>query len=217
MMVSSTHVVYAVIARCPGESYTSLTSHELFEAATDPYFYTQPAYRGLDDPLVQNGISNEVGDLCEGTTPVTPTDVGYPVQRIWSNASSMAGHSPCAPTTDVYFDTVVGAADVVSFDGTTMRGVALAPGQTRTVELIAFSDSATTPWTVAASASSAESMDEPALTLCRKSAQNGESIPLTLTRPASSTQGSAVYVTSTLGSVSVQYGFYVGDAADAGP
>jgi hypothetical protein len=91
-------------------------SHELLEAATDPYVRTAPAYVTIDSrhalwAAALNG--GELADLCENEVPslVQPADVGFPVQRTWSNAGARAGTGPCVPVPagEIYFN---GQADL---------------------------------------------------------------------------------------------------------
>jgi hypothetical protein len=91
---------YAVVLTCApfglyGElDHTiSLASHELIEAATDPFIFTKPAFV-LDQPLFQEG---EVADLCEGHQG---RENGYYYQRIWSNRAAAAGGDPCVPASN---------------------------------------------------------------------------------------------------------------------
>jgi hypothetical protein len=84
------------------QALTPTISHEIVETATDPFTSTSPAFFDVDQrhaiwSVAING--GEVADLCENETPdlVTPDDIGYPVQRIWSNAAAKAGTGPCVP------------------------------------------------------------------------------------------------------------------------
>jgi hypothetical protein len=107
-------VSYAVIPRCDfgGGLFGTATwaaSHELIEAVTDPLpggiaDFGNPAYRAFDDAhaawaLFQVG-QVETGDACEyfRDSTYSDTDLGYRVQRTWSNWSIASGHSPCVPT-----------------------------------------------------------------------------------------------------------------------
>ncbi|HEX4516450.1 MAG TPA: hypothetical protein VH054_23040 [Polyangiaceae bacterium] len=201
--VGATKVVYAVIARCDDVAMTSITSHELFEAATDPYFYTAPAWRGVDEPseTPYGAFNDELGDLCEGAGDVTPDDIGYPVQRMWSNAGSQGAHDPCQPASVPYFRTATAA-----------QSISLAPGATTTLDLVAFSDKDTGgPWTIKVTSSAYVFVDKLDLTLCRSTVQNGEHIPLVISRDPASTNGSTVQIESTLGNVSTGWQFTVGN------
>lgn len=84
------------------QALTPTISHEIVETATDPFTTSSPAYFDVDQrhaiwAVAING--GEIADLCENETPdlITPDDIGYPVQRIWSNAAVKAGTSPCVP------------------------------------------------------------------------------------------------------------------------
>ncbi|HEY8926851.1 MAG TPA: hypothetical protein VIU64_20850, partial [Polyangia bacterium] len=90
---------------------TLALSHELVESATDPFPNTRPAWTGIDRAHLLWSVAfsgAEVADLCENDQPnlVTPGDIGYPVQRIWSNESARAGTGPCVPVPagEVYFN-----------------------------------------------------------------------------------------------------------------
>lgn len=123
LTIGTTPVAVAIIPTCGmlGSS-SSLTgvdvltlalSHELVEAATDPLVKSSPAYTAIDRnhilwAVALNGA--ELADLCENDQPVgtTPDDIGYPVQRIWSNAGASAGTGPCVPVPpgEIFFQAV---------------------------------------------------------------------------------------------------------------
>jgi hypothetical protein len=199
--VAATPIVYAVVARCPNgvHSMTGITAHELLEAATDPHPWTTPAYDALDDAGKLQTYQAEIGDLCQDEDEIVSSELGYPVQRVWSNAASLAGHDPCQPAANApYFQTI---ADV-SGPG---RSIALPAGATTTVDLVAFSDADTGgPWTIKVTA------DELTLTLCRTSARNGDRVPLTISRPATSQDANWITIESTLGGVSTWSSLFVG-------
>jgi hypothetical protein len=99
-------LVYALIPRCrsasnnPLDPVTAATSHELVEAATDPHFYTAPAFRNVDTEHFIWGSTPgaELGDMCEYVDAALQNLVdGFLVQRIWSNVSAATGHDPCVP------------------------------------------------------------------------------------------------------------------------
>ena len=101
LLGSGAVLAYAVIPRCNMETLSGLTfavSHELGEAATDPYLTT---YNDLADPYslwVLNLSGGEVGDLCQnlGDAAAAETGVGV-VSRLWSNAAAAAFKNPCVP------------------------------------------------------------------------------------------------------------------------
>lgn len=101
---------------------TPSLSHELVEAVSDPFGSSNPAYVGIDGAhvlwaIAMNGA--EIGDLCENEQPslLSPPDVGYPVQRIWSNVSAHAGTGPCVPVPagEIYFNAVAAMPSHASY------------------------------------------------------------------------------------------------------
>jgi hypothetical protein len=99
-------VAYAVLARCPVwhlkdlAMVTSIGSHELIEAVSDPQPEAPGAYPHTDanhPGWLLDG--NEIGDMCERSPGSFYQPKGYPwfVQRGWSNSSAYAGADPCVP------------------------------------------------------------------------------------------------------------------------
>jgi hypothetical protein len=128
--IDGTALALIVIPLCtsyPGD--TSLTgfsvltptiSHELVETAADPFPSSAPAFLTTDEPHAMWAVAvngGEVADLCENDSPnlVTPADIGWPVQRIWSNAAVDAGTGPCVPVPpgETYFAAIAGLPDQV--------------------------------------------------------------------------------------------------------
>ena len=110
--IAGVNIPVVVVPSCPNfagdnsltgvKALTPTISHEIVESSTDPFTTTSPAYFDVDErhtiwSVAING--GEVADLCENETPdlITPDDIGYPVQRIWSNNAVMAGTGPCVP------------------------------------------------------------------------------------------------------------------------
>ncbi len=157
--VGGASVAYAVIAHCTTgiDFMTEISSHEWVEAATDPIVKSRPAYARLDDDHVIWGIEtgSEVGDLCEREPDavVKPADIGYVVQRTWSNAAAMAGTEPCVPAPSAPF---IGAApllkDDIDLGTTTSKGAYVPAGTTKTFEVDLFSSAPTDDWVVKATA-----------------------------------------------------------------
>jgi hypothetical protein len=126
---------------------TPSLSHELIEAATDPFVHTDPAFLAIDSDhaLWAEALTGaEVGDLCENEMPslLNPSDVGFPVQRIWSNKSAHAGRGPCVPVPagEIYFNAQASLPDKAPLDigtGTPVDIHALnaAPGATVTAQV----------------------------------------------------------------------------------
>jgi hypothetical protein len=168
--VGTSSVPYGIVCNCPAEMGDLLTPlqyvtttviHEMVEIATDPFIYSSPAFEQNDDDHIIWTIATggEISDMCEYHEDANPTPPGatYTVQRSWSNAAAKAGKNPCVPvvTTDPYFASDPVLPDVVSVDyyGTPMdtRGVKIAKGQTRTIDVQLWSEAETAgPWTVTA-------------------------------------------------------------------
>lgn len=166
---SGTNVAYAVVPECEGKTGTKLslegsTSHQLVEAATDPFGTTNSpgiAWSDVDDDhLVWQALlgGGEVTDLCQllYSSVIIPFPYAHAVQRSWSNAAARAGHDPCAPAYpgEVYFSAAGVLPDAVTFrwggvDRTT-KGVRIAVGESRTIDVQLWSDAPPVlgPWTV---------------------------------------------------------------------
>jgi hypothetical protein len=113
-MIGNAHFAYALISTCaPSGVYGELpqteqtASHELMEAATDPFYYSAPAYL-LDGVFT---FAGELGDLCQGRNDA---EGQFAYQRIWSNRAAAAGDDPCAPPNpnDPYFRVEVSPTQV---------------------------------------------------------------------------------------------------------
>jgi hypothetical protein len=161
------NLLYAVLTRCVSTDAAALdeitvsASHELVEAATDPLYYTAPAFNGtdMDDYVWTVATVGEVSDLCT-FEPQPNAHMGqFLVARSWSNAAATAGHAPCVPADpSPYFNAAAILPDTVNLivNSTPIgtRGVHVAVGDMRVVEVVLHSDGATTPWRVEASDSS---------------------------------------------------------------
>ena len=197
-------VAYAVVPRCANfdgfkgiDAVTAAASHEIAEAATDPfldaYISTDNAHRYWSTILG----GGEVGDMCAqnlGSFVKFP-ELPYLVQRIWSNKAAVAGTDPCTPvpTGEVYFNTIPDSPDTLQLAGraadggtstTPTKGVQIAVGASKTIELDLFSTAPTTAaWTV-------QAFDEYDLQLAtaqqlkftfdKTSGQNGDKIHMTI-------------------------------------
>lgn len=170
--VNGKDVAYAIVMECGGDpqvtafqSATISTSHELGEAAVDPYPDTSPGWQGLDGAhlaweLFQQG-QDENGDLCElyedSYGDVAAPEISLFVQRQWSNESVLAGHSPCVPARkDPYFNaTPLSVEDDLTADfgamkdqlpfGNVSKGVHIAIGETKKIPIGFYSDAPTDP------------------------------------------------------------------------
>jgi len=158
-------IAYGVVPRCTDQgsttlvTFTSTISHELVEAATDPYPDYSPGWAQVDNAHLFFDEANEgteVADMCENDPEAYYEFPGYPftVQRIWSNKAVLAGHDPCVPEipNTVFFNAVPELPDTGPYDyyGSTVdvASVHIAVGGTATVYIDLYSDGATPDWDV---------------------------------------------------------------------
>jgi hypothetical protein len=209
-------VVYAVIPTCPNgfngytgvDMRTMVASHEIAEGTTDPFVATDPAYReaGAADQVWARTYVGEIGDMCISqdiifVAEVTPADLPFKVQRVWSNAAAAAGHDPCQPTAAPYFDafpelpTIVTLKDAAGLP-LTNRGVQIAQGAQATVAVDLYSDAPTDLWTLSA-ISLAELKGLPAslqFTWDRSYGKNGDRVHVTIkVLSANTAQGGEIF------------------------
>jgi hypothetical protein len=122
-------------------------SHEIIEAATDPFLTPSSAgfYLDFSDPAIipWNDLGGgESADMCLDLTGLGQDEAvegGFTVQRVWSNAEAAAGHDPCVPETSSapYFNVAPQGA-IVAVD----------VGGTVTFDAVAFSDGPRGDWYV---------------------------------------------------------------------
>ena len=169
-------IAYAVVLQCGPEGLpvTDAASHELIEAATDPYPSDNPAYTGFNDAtymawdLFQTGSAGlgqtEVGDMCE--TYFYPDSFGYTdptlggVQRTWSTVSAQGGHAPCVPAeTTAYFNVTPLNQEAVTINSSAFplggtpkaaaTGYSIPVGKSKTFAVGFYSDGPTSgPWDI---------------------------------------------------------------------
>jgi len=169
MLGASSYVTYSVVARCPPfpdtsaiDSISSIASHEMIEAVTDPRVADDPAYYQPDTAHLAWAVpaGGELGDMCAGYGNVfyTPTDVPYLVQRSWSNKAAAAGHDPCQPDGAMpYFNAAAVLTQTLKVNDPmlgmyTNVGVNIPVGSSATIDLDLYSDAPTSgPFTVTAS------------------------------------------------------------------
>ncbi len=217
IVVGQAEVAYAVIPQCPTfgnltgvDVVSSTSSHELSEAATDPFPQTQAAYTQVDDNHLEWMFflgGGEIGDMCAQfpTSFYVPTDFKYVVQRNWSNAAAKAGHDPCvpAPPSPAYFNTMPVFADSIATHNATTKGIDVPVGQSKTLELDLFSDNGEPgPWTVSAQVIARNGTAPVTLTFDQTTGQNGDKLNLTVQSTGaltSSSKTAALVITSTLG------------------
>lgn len=208
-------LIYAPIARCSPslDALTVSAAHEIIEATTDPYYYTDPAYAFTDDDHFIWTIATvgEVTDLCELEPDVNAKLVGgFTVPRSWSNASASAGHDPCVPAPEgPWFGAQLATEKPVKLDtGVTSigtRGVEVPVGKTRTVDVALWSTTPTKDIEVEAFDESRyfggpQQLD---LSFDKATGRNGDILHLTIkSLQAGAYGGSMLFLKSTLGSES---------------
>jgi len=219
---AKTELAYAVIPTCDSDvtSLTSVMSHEWVEAATDPLVTSNGIFSvqggpntAFYAPDTDHAVwslpgGGEAGDLCATSGPsidITPPEIGYTVQRTWSNLAARASHDPCVPHAAgvAYFAAAPVLPKTVTFSTSftgsiTTKGVVVAVGDSATVEVDLFSDAAMTgPITVEAgdllnasygSYGFAKTLE---FAWDRTEGFNGEKLHLTVTVTASSILGGA--------------------------
>lgn len=206
--IGGVQIPYAVLPRCTElgtlqgveDVMTGATSHELIEASTDPF---STGYDSADEDHFYYDLQplSEIGDMCafESDAFYKPAELGFSVQRVWSNTLAAKGGSPCSPlvTTSIYFAAVPvfsthvnmnfgsGVGDIVP-----VRGVQVPLGKSVTIDLDLISSAAMDPFSIMVSDIPSQ-MGQPAelsFSMDRDSGQNGEKIHLTITRVAAASQ-----------------------------
>jgi hypothetical protein len=164
-------ITYVVIdENCNGsravlDAATDSASHEISEDVTNPHPFSAPAVIGFDPThlawsMVAGTLDDEIGDTCESFADAFfagPADLPYSLQRMWSNASAAAGHSPCAPqSTEPYFNVTPLAMETVSVlvgatpTAVTALGYQIPVGSSKAFDVGYYSDAPTGYWDVAA-------------------------------------------------------------------
>jgi hypothetical protein len=210
LMPGGIRVAYMVVIDCPGTTYvpnvldlaTAAYAHELVEATTDPQPFT--GYDAIDARKEEWALDYgaELGDLCEllANSWFKPTDLGYMIQRTWSNASALAAHDPCVPVPPFnaqYYASIPRQNETVFVPNspTGADGINLAVGESKTVEVDLTSDGPTGAWTLSA-VSDADVGSQPAtlsFAFDRTSGVNGQKVHLTITAVRRPTRGFELY------------------------
>jgi len=182
--LGSTHFIYAVIPTC---GYTgdltqteTTVSHELLEASTDPFPYSNPTYTSGNMRLT-NGWVGELADLCEYYA-VAEND-NYVAQRIWSNKAAAAGTQPCVPSFGEPYANASPSPDGV---------ITLEPGQKIEITLSGWTDVPTPPFAINAENYGPTLLPatfNPAFSLSTDTLQNGQTATLTISVPVGTASG----------------------------
>lgn len=214
--VGATPIAYSVLPRCAafaglgGQDVTTFaSSHEILEWATDPFPSSRPAYMAVDeDHAVWSRVFlGELGDLCTqmGDVAVVPADLGYSVQRTWSNVSAQGGHHPCVPAGKAPYFTAfptnpgkITAQDEFGRTITT-QGFKVGVGQSKTIDLTIYADSdpgGLINFQVVDISKIYGGQEEFSYSLDRASGAPGGTLKLTITGERSATQGQGFLIVS---------------------
>ncbi|MEO7112784.1 MAG: hypothetical protein ABI183_20230 [Polyangiaceae bacterium] len=178
-----------------------VVTHELVEAATDPFPFYEPAYYRVDDDhlawaVEQNSIeATELNDLCNEPVSISLGATSYKLANVWSNREAQAGKFPCVPSSFGNVPMLTAAAmlpDEVPFNSTLKtKGITLDVGKSATIDVhISSSAPMPNPFTISAvDVASAFYKQPPQMTLVldQSQVQNGDVVHLTITRTALST------------------------------
>jgi hypothetical protein len=192
VLTAAHRFAYAAIPDCsafdPHIAYESIlfpdASHEIIEAATNPFPIDDPAYwlGAPSDPWSQFG--GEVADACAG---LNVEEGGFALTRVYSNAAAQRGDDPCQP-----------AGGEVYFGASPSRNVYTgAPGDVLHIPLHAWATGSIASWNVTATRGYDSAFAvHPALNATH--ARPGQSLVLTVTIPATARRGSvgSVFVSS---------------------
>ncbi len=219
VMVGANAVTYVFIdENCHGplsvlDGATSAASHEIVEDVTNPHPYTGKAYIGFDAAhlawsLLDGQQDDEVGDICENYADAVfkgPADLPYALQRMWSNASGGAGHSPCVPqSSEPYFNATPLGQEMLNVQ----VGVAKTParalgyrvpvGQSKTFDVAYYSDAPTGLWYLTAVEGDGIAATSPShvkLSVAHGTGANGQQDAVTVTVDSAPAGGNALLVT----------------------
>jgi len=181
---------FAAVPTCFGSSGTgdqaaieAVASHELVEAATDPFPDSAPGYliTDMSNPWV---IEPEVADLC---ATLALDQSGHHVQRIWSNSAAAAGQQPCVPAPSGAPYLTTSSPEVIP---------AVMAGSSTTIELTGYATTTVADWSLDVSQ---EFGFDTAPLLGRSKLNDGQQTTLTLSVPAGTPSGSlgGVFLLST--------------------
>ena len=186
---------YAIVADCGSfDDVTSTFGHELVEAATDPYDGSNAGF-SLDAQLPDHWYADafkEDADLCEDEDYIY--EGSFALQPAWSNAAAAAGLAPCVPNNDWPY---------YGFDVSPKTAPTVAAGSTVTFTVTGWAMSPTKNWGVAATASTYSDLTDAEMkpTLSTTHINNGDTLTIKLTVPATATSGK-------VGAVDVYSTFY---------
>jgi hypothetical protein len=214
---------YAVVARCSVTNVDTLTieaSHQLVDAAANPYPTSAPAFVATDASFLLWATmpGAQVATMCQSSSPssVFSSELGFSVHQAWSNTAAAAGHAPCFPQApgDVYFNTSPVLTEDVMLKGQMTKGMQLAVGESKTIDLALFSDGDPgAPWMVDMVQETASGQTELTFDLQPTTGKGGDTLKLKVTRVQAGASdwdgGTPFFVRSTLGATQRKWPVYV--------
>lgn len=192
---SGQKVAYAVMPRCGGlNELTYSASHELIEAASDPYPSPAPAYAQTDSAHLAFSLfaGGEVADLCEFNPDALfqPQNFPWTVTRSWSNSEAFFGRDPCVPADPPYFVAIPDQPDIIHLFGMgdAMRGIRMAPMDVRTIDVKLYGYGMNGTWTIKPQDANQMRGGAPhlAFSINPASGKDGDVLKLTITKLSSS-------------------------------
>ena len=211
---------------------TGAASHELLEAASDPFPTSAPAFDDVDfsgSGWEINAGGPEIGDLCKlgerapssrpRASGSTPFSACGPTSRPRGDTSLASRTSPARVLTSPRSPDLEGVE--ISYPDYYYSGVLVEPGSSRTIEVHLASDAPTSgPWTVSATEKGGpQAPADPDNLLSfawdKTTGQNGDVLHLTITRketPSTTyTHGLPLLISSTLGTTTNSFWTMVGE------
>ena len=211
---------YAVEPRCGKllgltgfDVITARAAHDLVNAMVNPFPLSSPAWNETDaDHFVWSVTPGaQPANMCAWQRDSYARLVGTNmVQRVWSNAAAAASHDPCLPSTGAYYAAAPVFPDTVTFTGgawgsRATKGVRVPVGQSKTIDVVLFSDGPTEAFSV--QAQEVDKVIDPDLPAKLDfawdwtSGKNGEKLHLTITAlSAGKFGGSELVIWATAGS-----------------
>jgi hypothetical protein len=178
-------LAYAVIVTCTNWTVFDrqlVTSHELIEAATDPYPSNNPGVQLRDDASPWLAFGEEVADLCQrGDDSEYVMESGFFAQRSYSNTAAAADQNPCVPQKlgPSYFNVVL---DLDALPR-------IAPGTHQTIQMSGWSSNDIADWQIRAVPAK---VGTATLTLGAQMIGNNKSTTLDVAVPSTTPTGSSI-------------------------
>ncbi len=149
------------------DDVTTTVTHELAEAATNPFVNTQPGFSQEDTAHAiwdLGTFGGEVADMCQSTSGLPEHYPHFRLHASWCSAAGptwppspapQARASPCRPTGPIFLNSYPTLPDMVTVGGNYFNapfevpGVLIPVGSSKTIDVVLASEAPTSgPWTV---------------------------------------------------------------------